>query len=105
MPEVVAGPGKETGEREIFIRNRFLSQGKKGGVMLSINTSRGKVYTRQREIEETYCSIASQTQQHILQMIKLVHDSNQESPMFERVVLGGSLFGTATEHELHSWCV
>ena len=66
---------------------------------------RGKAYTRQREIEETCRSIASQTQQYILQMIKLVHDSNQESPMFERVLFGGSLFGTATEQELHSWCV
>ena len=65
---------------------------------------RGKVYTRRREIEETYHSIASQTQQHILQMIKQ-DDPNQESPMFGRVSFWGSLLGTAIEQELDSWCV
>ena len=52
-----------------------------------LKLGRGKAYTRRRGFEETLRSIASQTQPHIVQMIKQ-HDPNQESPMFEGAVWG-----------------
>ena len=47
-----------------------------------LKLGRGKACTRRKEFEETLRSIASQTQPHIVQMIKQ-HDPNQESPVFE----------------------